>query len=223
MYTKTLDSFSKNQNNYSSYSNSNYYNIPESKEVLANLYQKEISEEIKKHADLIKVFATLIPDSIPEWLKELKRQTCSLWAGYPDSTETIKYRNAGHSWLWPRGIRFSRKLKVAIFGNHYLRHSQELLSVFSIETLSKKGTLADPHIHYLCEAHPLLTEDLVRRVWADVTECSPKEADVKVSFAPFDKGTLRVIDYIFKYTSYDYPADVYPYSINPPLLKTKEK
>lgn len=165
----------------------------------------------KDYQDKIQTFITCkcIP---PEEIKDLQLSAISSGGSRTDVFEIIHYCQAGDEWLRPKAKLFSHKLKTELFGNHYARRDTSLFSVFSIESLNEDGTIANPHLHYICEENPSITQELVTDVWQKVIKRELPPNPIDVQHAPFRKGAPAVIRYTLKFTSPEFPADIYPHS-----------
>jgi|GEM_PF-5120651 len=192
---------------------------------MVNRYRDRLTKVLMEdYRDKIEMFITCkcIP---PDWLKEMKRETINVNLRENNTLEVIRYCEMGYKWLKPKAIRFSDKLKVAIFGKNYGHYGKELFSVFAIECQNQNGTVADPHLHYLCEYKELITEELVTKVWKGVlqTELPPRAIHIDTPIYGINgvyEATKKVVSYTLKFSSPQFPPDIYPLT-EAPLIFAK--
>jgi len=93
-----------------------------------------------------------------------------------------------------KGKCFGLNLNKSIFGNHFQRRDQGLVSCFVVEgKLKLENKIANPHLHYLIENHPKLTPELVRVIWTKTAGNKAAQNGVKIELIKSYRATMIYI------------------------------
>lgn len=109
-----------------------------------------------------------------------------------------------------KGKRFVLQLNKRVFGNHFEQHREGLVCISSVEgELKIEDRLANPHLHYLIEKHPLVIPELITDVWSEIV--GRRAAHIGVKVEPI-RSVREATDYILKEVSWEHGPEVYiPY------------
>lgn len=188
--------------------------LPHSPCTLIRGKKDELFKRLKESAFCarIGVFIT-VKAPLDAELAILKKKAVSAQAGLNLETRELRqYHLKAYQKLHPLGVSLGKKIRLLIQGNNYKR-KKSMVSLFTVEVCNRDGTVAEPHIHFVCEPHKKITTDLVTSFWKSIAGMYLPDNPVDVQYTPFRKGTEAVVRYILKDVTPETPADVYPVSL----------